>query len=349
MMESYRKLGMQLPELFYTDKVIADQGFLGEAIPSLLKDVCPIAPSSRSSTKEQNDIYGSLDPISLPSEMSVHIVSTLVEINSACQHLLDEEKRLGKLHVGFDCEWKEPRAVSLIQISTDSSVFLFRVHKFSEEIFPTLLSVVLTSKTVVKIGRNIAGDFTRITRGFNLVCEGQIDLGVYCRSKDVTQVTNMKLTHLCGHILKKRLPKPLDVIRSGWEATTLSAEQIQYAAIDGWVSLRIFREVEAMPAVNQRVSGKTACGAFVAVFTTSSLREIPSAYGFLCNIEDLSLEELDRSKVTTVPRNASLVRIIDVTVSGMLVDGDSFDSYGEVPFAVALNNTILKTASETEY
>ena len=50
-----------------------------------------------------------------------------------------------------------------------------------------------------------------------------------------------------------------------------------------------------------------------------------------------------------MPKNASLVRIIDVTFPGMLVDGDFLDSHEEVPFAVVLNNTMLKTASETEY
>lgn len=39
MMNTYSRLGMPSPELFYTDNVVGDQAFLKEVIPSLCKDV----------------------------------------------------------------------------------------------------------------------------------------------------------------------------------------------------------------------------------------------------------------------------------------------------------------------
>ncbi|CEP08263.1 hypothetical protein [Parasitella parasitica] len=42
MMENYKRLGMNLPVMFYTDNVIGDHRFRKEVIPSLDKDVVPI-------------------------------------------------------------------------------------------------------------------------------------------------------------------------------------------------------------------------------------------------------------------------------------------------------------------
>lgn len=293
MMETYRKLGMKLPELFYTDNVVADQNFLVKVIPSLLEGVVPIAPT-RATLIEKNDEFSSLPQISLSTDVGVNVLNTAQEINVFCQDLIDKGSQTTKLCIGFDCEWAKCSAVSLIQISTDTTVNLIRIHTFTKDTFPENLSVVLGSSTIVKVGKNIKGDFTRLKRGYDQVCHNYIELGAFCRSKDVTQVNNLRLDVLCGRILKQRLPKSHEIRCGNWEAPILTAKQIQYAALDAWVSLRIYREVESLPLVNEKVNINTVNETFVAVYSVTSSRQIPSAYGYICDTTSLSAEEAQK-------------------------------------------------------
>ncbi|KAL0582286.1 hypothetical protein ABG067_007854, partial [Albugo candida] len=96
MMETYRKLGMKLPELFYTDNVTADQSFLGDVIPSLLKDVVPI-PATESATLDK-DPFASLSTVNLPANVQIIILNNCDEVNNACQKLIDEGGHMGKIH-----------------------------------------------------------------------------------------------------------------------------------------------------------------------------------------------------------------------------------------------------------
>ncbi|CEP19717.1 hypothetical protein [Parasitella parasitica] len=47
MVENYRRLGMKLPEIFYTDNVVGDQRFLKGVISPLDKDAVPVARSNK--------------------------------------------------------------------------------------------------------------------------------------------------------------------------------------------------------------------------------------------------------------------------------------------------------------
>ncbi|CEP08741.1 hypothetical protein, partial, partial [Parasitella parasitica] len=128
MMENYRRLGMKLPEIFYTDNVVGDQRFLKEVIPSLDKDVVPIARSNKKNVAE--DMTYLLSEVKLPDDTSIIVCDDRESIDEACQVLHDELAIQGTLYVGFDCEWTKSSAISLVQIAYKSSIYLFRVHKF---------------------------------------------------------------------------------------------------------------------------------------------------------------------------------------------------------------------------
>jgi hypothetical protein len=116
MMDTYKKLGMDEPEIFYTDNVIADQRFLSEVIPSLVKDVVPIDPS-KTSWIEKNDLFALYPKLTLPDSILRPVLNTEDEINNACDTLIQARNEMGEIHVGFDCEWIKTSPISLIQIS----------------------------------------------------------------------------------------------------------------------------------------------------------------------------------------------------------------------------------------
>jgi ribonuclease D len=157
-----------------------------------------------------------------------------------------------EIFIGLDCEWVAlsgpafsaitrrvtvPKGVALVQICYGSKVYLFRVHKFTRITFPKKLKALLLNRKIVKVGKSVGGDITRLHNTFGIkhnpsdTC-GEVELGGYCRDKDVIERSSISLADICGKVLKHRLPKP-NMIRCGdWEREKLTDEQIKYAALD---------------------------------------------------------------------------------------------------------------------
>ncbi|CAO3629071.1 unnamed protein product [Mucor hiemalis] len=75
MMETYKKLGMKEPELFYTDNVVGDESFLKQVIPSPTKDVIPIPKANAKPSFLQENKYALLQCIKLPEDVIITVVS----------------------------------------------------------------------------------------------------------------------------------------------------------------------------------------------------------------------------------------------------------------------------------
>jgi hypothetical protein len=246
MIESYRRLGMKMPQVFYTDNVDGDRLFLEKVIPSLLDNVQPVV-ETREQLIQKNDPFASYDIASLPADVPAPTFECASDIDTACQYIIDNQVGNQEIFIGLDCEWVPlysrafsaitrlttvPKGVALVQISCRSTVFLFRVHKFTNETFPQKLAELLANPKIVKVGRNIGGDIKRLSNTFGVAGSGELELGGYCRDRDVVQESWRGLAYLCGTVLKRRLPKP-DVLRCGdWEREELSDEQKKYAALD---------------------------------------------------------------------------------------------------------------------
>ena len=69
MMETYRKLGMKEPELFYTDNIVGDEGFLKEVIP-----IPKATRTGRNESSLRDEKYASLEPIELPSNVKIEVL-----------------------------------------------------------------------------------------------------------------------------------------------------------------------------------------------------------------------------------------------------------------------------------
>lgn len=89
MMSTYSNLGMKLPELFYTDNVIGDQGFLKDVILSLNKDVVPVEPKAKDGEDQlQKKNYPHFPIAALPNNVFPSVISSPNLIDEACRFLL---------------------------------------------------------------------------------------------------------------------------------------------------------------------------------------------------------------------------------------------------------------------
>ncbi|KAI8884205.1 hypothetical protein K501DRAFT_272009 [Backusella circina FSU 941] len=169
----------------------------------------------------------------------------------------------GEIFIGLDCEWVVLRGSAFSALTRQVTV--------PKGVELVQISLLLNQK-IVKVGKNIGGDIKRLDKTFEIkenpsdLC-GEVELGGYCRDKDVVEQRMVGLADLCGKILKRRLPKP-NIIRCGdWEREEFTDEQKNYAALDAWVSLKIFLRVQGLPLVRQKVNDTTPPLTFVALYS----------------------------------------------------------------------------------
>ncbi|KAG2193902.1 hypothetical protein INT47_004150, partial [Mucor saturninus] len=345
MMESYKKYGFKMPQLFYKDNVLGDRLFLESAIPFLLENVIHVK-STISERIDTNNQFKDCPLATLPTYVIVSVLTTTQQINQSCQQILDDCAQQGNIHIGFDCEWafrvgNSARSrsdqtrlrfvpVALVQIAFRNTVSLFRIHSLQPEQLPQNLVKVLTDSKIVKIGKNISEDLLRF-RYFGLqIFPGQLELGTFCKDKDLIE-RSFSLADVCGFVLKVQLPKK-NLIRWGnWEAENLSEEQINYAALDAWVSLEIYNRA----------------GSFVAIHLDSTAKSSAAAYGFLC--ADNTPDNNEIHNPTNI-NGALVVNVVKFQVPGFPVDcyGDNLtlNDFNGPDFKVYIKRKFLFTASE---
>lgn len=355
MMNTYQRLGMSLPELFYTDNVVGDQAFLKEVMPSLCKDVVEVEKRSTSSNiigdQEQLNL---LPKATLPKDVNGQVLSAIGDIDNVCQNIIDDSI-IRKVFLGFDCEWVVSSPVSLIQVCFNRTVYFFRVHSFNNSTFPKKLAEVISSDEIVKIGKNISGVFTRLTRHFCIdapISLGKLELGAFCYQRGITCRSGLRLDRICGRVIGKYLPKTPPLRCGNWEAAALSSEQINYAALDAWIAVETFDAANRLPVVHESITDSTPIGTFVAVFSKTSKRVMPSAFGYVVEVNNSPHVNANDAK----KKNMNVVQIIDVRVSGMLMDcytdmdqTRTLESFGEVPFFALVSKRCLRTSSEEIY
>jgi ribonuclease D len=98
---------------------------------------------------------------------------------------------------------------------------------------PALLKNILESDSILKIGRNVKKDITKLAEDYkcDLIPKGIIELGSFCKSVGYGN-GRAGLSELAAAFLKQSLEKRDNIRLSNWEAESLSEEQKQYAAMD---------------------------------------------------------------------------------------------------------------------
>lgn len=140
--------------------------------------------------------------------------------------------------IGFDTETRpsfrrgEHHTVSLLQLSTLSETFLFRLNHIG---MPECVLNLLEDEKVVKIGVSIHDDFLNLRKKFALEPRGFIDLQSYVKEFNIA---DNSLSRIYGIIFDKRISKGQRL--SNWEAPVLTPHQQEYAALDALACLNIF-------------------------------------------------------------------------------------------------------------
>ena len=166
----------------------------------------------------------------------IHVVETVDQAQRAVEHLRQHSV------LGIDTETKpsfrkgRTNKVSLIQLSTDTDCYLFRINKIGliEE-----LRDLLTDPDMTKIGISLRDDFSVLHRVDSFEPRNFIDLqsvvGQY-------GIDDMSLQKIYAIIFGKKISKSQRL--SNWEADQLSVPQQYYAALDAWACLHIYEALQ---------------------------------------------------------------------------------------------------------
>lgn len=167
-------------------------------------------------------------------EGDIFLIDSLEDVDEVVEFLA------AKPLIGFDTETRPTfrkgqfNHVSLLQLSTESQAFLFRLNHIG---FPESLRYLMEKEHLVKVGAAVHDDLKalrKLTDSFHP--QSFFDLNDELKK---VGFHNVGVRNLCGMVLKMRISKAEQV--SNWEAEKLSEKQMRYAATDAWACLEVFK------------------------------------------------------------------------------------------------------------
>ena len=158
----------------------------------------------------------------------------------------DAVRYLGtKKVIGFDTESRpsfssehEPYGVSLLQLSGAEKAFLFRVKDIGMQ---RRLIALLSNPNVTKVGAAVHDDLNGLRKIREFTPAGFVDLQHIVSEWGIRDKSVKKMAAI---ILGVRISKTQQL--SNWEADTLTIPQREYASIDAWACLKIYRLLEEL-------------------------------------------------------------------------------------------------------
>ncbi|KAK4282732.1 hypothetical protein QN277_014076 [Acacia crassicarpa] len=162
--------------------------------------------------------------------------------------LLDATSHIEKCKlIGVDCEWKpnyvkgsKPNKVSIMQIASEKTVFIFdliKLHGEEPDILDGCLARILQSPRILKLGYNFVCDIKQLAHSYEeLSCFKH-----YEKLLDIQNIFKESRGGLSG-LAEKILGAGLNKTRrnSNWEQRPLTQHQLEYAALDAVVLVHIF-------------------------------------------------------------------------------------------------------------
>lgn len=163
----------------------------------------------------------------------IHLIDTL----DAALQAIDRLKQHTIL--GLDTETRpsfrrgRTNKVALVQLSTFTDCYLFRVNKIG---FIDPLRELIVDTHITKIGLSLHDDFKVLHRIDDFEPHNFIDLQKIMAHYGIKE---MSLQKIYAIIFGKKISKSQRL--SNWEDDTLSVPQQYYAALDAWACLRIYQ------------------------------------------------------------------------------------------------------------
>ena len=161
--------------------------------------------------------------------------------------LSDVEKAVNYLKgfpiLGFDTETRPSFSrgkmydVSLMQVSTEDTCFLFRLNYIG---MPDALIELLQSNRL-KVGLSLKDDIHSLHRKHSFEPQGFLDLQNYVKELGIEAQSLQKIYAL---LFKKKISKSQRL--TNWEADVLTDRQKGYAATDAWACIRIYKYLEEL-------------------------------------------------------------------------------------------------------
>lgn len=167
----------------------------------------------------------------------IHVVDTLEEAHTAIEQLRQHSI------LGIDTETRpsfkkgHTNKVSLVQLSTHTDCYLFRINKIG--LIDELLDL-LTDTQILKIGISLRDDFSVLHRVDSFEPHNFIDLQGIVKQYGIA---DMSLQKIYAIIFGKKISKSQRL--TNWEAPQLSIPQQYYAALDAWACLHIYDALQS--------------------------------------------------------------------------------------------------------
>jgi len=167
---------------------------------------------------------------------------------------------MGQSYVGIDTETRpsfrrgKSFAVSLLQVSTDDTCFLFRLPQTG---FTEGIKQFFQASAPVKIGLSLRDDFARLHTSCDFEPHGYLEL-----QQSVAQmgIEAQSLQKVFAILFGQRISKSQRL--SNWEADVLTDAQKLYAATDAWACVRIYEELQRLQAEGYSVENPKSIVSF---------------------------------------------------------------------------------------
>ena len=167
---------------------------------------------------------------------TIHVVDSMAGLQKYLP-VLKKEKVLG-----FDTETRpnfrkgRVNQISLVQFATPFHAFLLRITALN---LPDELIELFEDDSIIKIGAALHDDLIDLRRIRDFKAGGFLDLQKYV---EAFGIRNKGVAKLAGIVLGFRISKNQQL--SNWDAEKLNKAQKEYAAMDAWVCLKIYQELQ---------------------------------------------------------------------------------------------------------
>ena len=181
------------------------------------------------------------DIAQMPNELfegRIIVIHALVDVEKAVNYLK------GSPIVGIDTETRPSFAkgktyeVSLLQLSTEDTCFLFRLNYIG---MPKALVDLLQDGRQLKVGLSLRDDIQNLNRKHKFEPRGFLDLQHYVKEMGIEAQSLQKIYAL---LFGKKISKSQRL--TNWEADVLTDRQMGYAATDAWACVRMYKYMEEL-------------------------------------------------------------------------------------------------------
>jgi len=168
------------------------------------------------------------------------------ECNMICSEILEASLE-EDIVFGFDMEWKvtyvtgDYRQTAVLQLcSNDEKCYIFQVSMMNG--FPCELKKVIESEDIIKTGLNINGDMSHLNVDYNITANGVVELSELA-NQSINNHEKWSLNGLLMNKLGYQLVKDSNVRCGDWEMYPLTKQQLEYAALDAYAGLIIYKKL----------------------------------------------------------------------------------------------------------